>query len=38
VQPVLAEPFQLADGCYVVPDKPGVGIEWDEKTISRFAL
>jgi mandelate racemase len=36
--PVLAEPFQLKDGALVVPDKPGLGIEWDEKNVSRFAL
>jgi mandelate racemase len=36
--PVLAEPFQLKDGHLIVPDKPGQGIEWDEKEISKFAL
>ena len=36
--PILAEPFRLQDGCLVVPDKPGVGIEWDEKNVGRFAL
>ncbi len=35
--PVLEEPFRLQDGCLVVPDKPGVGIEWDEKNVGRFA-
>jgi mandelate racemase len=36
--PVLAEPFPLKDGHLMVPDKPGQGIEWDEKAVSRFAL
>jgi mandelate racemase len=36
--PVLSEPFPLADGHLVVPDRPGLGIEWDEKNLSRFAL
>ena len=36
--PILAEPFQLKDGFLMVPDKPGQGIEWDEKAVSRFAL
>ncbi len=36
--PVLAEPFRLQDGCLMVPDKPGVGIEWDEKNVGGFAL
>ncbi|MFO0965803.1 MAG: enolase C-terminal domain-like protein [Gemmataceae bacterium] len=35
--PVLAEPFALADGRLVVPDRPGFGIEWDEKSVARFA-
>jgi mandelate racemase len=36
--PVLVEPFRLKDGCLVVPDKPGVGIEWDENNVGKFAL
>jgi mandelate racemase len=36
--PVLAEPFQLKDGCLVVSDRPGLGIEWDEKNVGRFAV
>jgi mandelate racemase len=36
--PILAEPFQLADGHLVVPKRPGSGIEWDEKAVARFAL
>jgi mandelate racemase len=36
--PILAEPFQIKEGQLMVPDKPGQGIEWDEKAIPRFAL
>jgi mandelate racemase len=36
--PVLAEPFPLRDGHLIVPDRPGQGIEWDEKAVGRFAL
>jgi mandelate racemase len=36
--PILAEPFPLKDGHLVVPDRPGLGIEWDEKNVGRFAL
>ena len=36
--PILAEPFQLKDGYLAVPDKPGQGIEWNEKAVARFAL
>lgn len=34
--PVLKEPFALADGQLVVPDKAGSGIEWDESAVKQF--
>jgi mandelate racemase len=34
--PILREPFQLKDGYVMVPDKPGEGIEWDEKAVAKF--
>ncbi len=36
--PILTEPFQLKDGHLIVPDKPGHGIEWDEKAVAKFAM
>jgi mandelate racemase len=36
--PILSEPFPLEDGHLRVPDRPGQGIEWDEKAVARFAL
>jgi mandelate racemase len=35
--PILAQPFELQAGSLVVPDRPGCGIEWDEKAVSRYA-
>ncbi len=35
--PILVEPFQVKDGCLMVPDRPGHGIEWDEKAVAKFA-
>ena len=35
--PILTEPFQLKEGNIIVPDKPGQGIEWDEKAVAKFA-
>ncbi len=35
--PILAEPFERKNGHLVVPDRPGQGITWDEKAVSRFA-
>ena len=34
--PILAEPFELRKGRLVVPDRPGCGIDWDEKAVKRF--
>jgi len=34
--PILAEPFALQDGRLAVPDRPGCGIEWDEKAVKRL--
>ncbi len=36
--PILAAPFQLERGHLIVPDRPGQGIEWDEKAVARFAM
>ena len=35
--PVLAEPFAIADGRLAIPRRPGCGIEWDESAVRRFA-
>lgn len=35
--PILAEPFTLERGSLVVPDRPGQGIDWDEKAVQKFA-
>jgi mandelate racemase len=32
--PVLARPFQVANGDLVIPDEPGTGIEWDEEFVA----
>jgi mandelate racemase len=35
--PVLRDPFEIADGRLLVPDRPGCGIEWNESAVERFA-
>ncbi len=35
--PILEEPFELRDGQLVVPDRPGLGIAWNEKAVARYA-
>ena len=34
--PILAEPFKLADGCLSVPNRPGAGIAWNEAAVKRY--
>jgi mandelate racemase len=34
--PILSEPFAISGGALHVPDKPGIGIEWDEAAVRRF--
>jgi mandelate racemase len=32
--PLLQEPFALRDGDLVIPDRPGIGIEWNEGAVA----
>jgi mandelate racemase len=34
--PVLKAPFPVKDGHVHIPNRPGIGIEWDEAAIERF--
>jgi mandelate racemase len=36
--PILKEPFPLTAGHLAVPERPGVGIEWDEAGVTRFGV
>jgi mandelate racemase len=36
--PVLAEPTQVKDGNVLIPDRPGVGIVWNEEAVKRFEV
>ena len=36
--PIVKEPFELKDSNILIPDKPGIGIEWDEKAVEKFAI
>ena len=35
--PILDQPFRVEKGRIIVPDRPGCGIEWDEKAISKYS-
>jgi mandelate racemase len=36
--PVLRQPIEIRDGHAIVPDRPGVGIEWDEDAVARVLV
>jgi len=36
--PVLREPMQVKDGHVPIPERPGLGMTWDEKAVKRFAV
>jgi len=36
--PLLQQPCELKDGNVVIPDRPGIGIEWDEAAVKRYLL
>ena len=35
---IIAEPFEYRDGCLVVPDKPGLGIELDMAKVEKYRV
>jgi mandelate racemase len=36
--PVLAEPFKVQNGAIEIPERAGVGIEWDTKAVERYRI
>jgi mandelate racemase len=34
--PVLREPLQIRGGAALVPQRPGIGLAWDEKAVKRY--
>lgn len=36
--PVLAQPFELADGYLCIPERIGAGIEWDEQAVKHYSF
>ena len=35
--PILRQPFELQAGHLIVPDRPGLGIEWDESAVAKYS-
>lgn len=36
--PILQRPYPVRDGMIEIPDAPGVGIDWDEDAVNRYAV
>jgi mandelate racemase len=36
--PVLLEPYAVKDGAVQIPNRPGLGIEWDEAAVKRYQV
>jgi mandelate racemase len=36
--PLLKDPYEVRDGFVVIPDRPGAGIDWDEKAVHRYSV
>ena len=36
--PILKEPYPMVDGSLQIPDTPGVGMDWDEDAVTRYAV
>ena len=36
--PILAKPFEVADGMATIGNEPGNGIEWDEAAVTKFKI
>jgi len=34
--PILRQPIQIHDGHAIIPDRSGVGMEWDEDAVERY--
>ena len=35
-EPILKNPLRIENGRTVIPDIPGVGLDWDEEAVARF--
>jgi len=35
---ILTEPVRIKDGCAIIPDRPGSGLEWNEEAVKRWLV
>ena len=36
--PIIAEPMVVTDGHAIIPDRPGVGLGWDEAAVATYQV
>ena len=36
--PILVEPYKIKDGFLIIPAKPGIGIDWNEKVLEKYSV
>jgi mandelate racemase len=36
--PILEQPLEISDGHALIPDRPGIGLEWDEAAVRRHRV
>jgi mandelate racemase len=36
--PILQQPIAIADGAALIPDRPGIGLAWDEKAVAKYQV
>jgi mandelate racemase len=36
--PIIAEPMAVQDGHAIIPDRPGVGLAWDEAAVATYQV
>ncbi len=36
--PIIAQPLRVADGCAVLDERPGSGVEWNEEAVRRYLV
>jgi mandelate racemase len=36
--PILTEPLQIVEGVAIAPDRPGVGLSWNEEAVARYRI
>jgi mandelate racemase len=35
---IVEQPLEIADGCAVIPDRPGCGLVWDEAAVAKYRI